>query len=228
MALILCFWILSFVIRGGLSVPSPVAWYANGKTPSRRYGSPAYGTSKIPMDIYIMSKCPDARDCMQMLILPTMQNVSDIIDLNLSYIGTENADGSVTCKHGPTECQGNIIELCAAQINPDPKTILGFTMCMYLQYPLIPNRELVESCALQHWIPIEKLDECTSRDNGEFGMSLLRKSVAKSAEDEVKISCTVKLEGKTVCVRDGGEWVDCPRHEPQELEDDIKKLAGKQ
>lgn len=44
--------------------------------------------TKVPMDVHIMSKCPDARDCMNKLVLPVMANVSDKIDFRLSMIGT--------------------------------------------------------------------------------------------------------------------------------------------
>lgn len=47
-----------------------------------------HGTaSKVPLEIHIMSKCPDARDCIEELIVPTMANVSDKVDFKLSYIG---------------------------------------------------------------------------------------------------------------------------------------------
>ena len=69
-----------------------------------------------------MSKCPDAKDCLHDLILPTMQKVGDKVDFRLSYIGnaTDHDDG-VECKHGQEECLGNIIELCAMEKYPDPK-----------------------------------------------------------------------------------------------------------
>lgn len=35
-----------------------------------------------------MSKCPDAQDCLAMLVLPVMQRVIDKVDFTLSYIGT--------------------------------------------------------------------------------------------------------------------------------------------
>lgn len=35
----------------------------------------------------LRSKCPDARDCIEKLIVPTMANVSDKVDFRLSYIG---------------------------------------------------------------------------------------------------------------------------------------------
>lgn len=44
--------------------------------------------SKVPLDVHIMSKCPDARDCLNKLVLPAMANVSDKVDFRLSMIGT--------------------------------------------------------------------------------------------------------------------------------------------
>ena len=43
---------------------------------------------KIPLEVHIMSKCPDSRDCLRDLVLPAMQNVSNEVDFKLSYIGT--------------------------------------------------------------------------------------------------------------------------------------------
>lgn len=43
---------------------------------------------KIPLEAHIMSKCPDAKDCLRDLVLPAMQQVSDKVDFTLSYIGT--------------------------------------------------------------------------------------------------------------------------------------------
>ncbi len=44
--------------------------------------------TKVPLEIHIMSKCPDARDCLQKLVLPAMANVSEKIDFKMSFIGT--------------------------------------------------------------------------------------------------------------------------------------------
>lgn len=83
---------------------------------------PPYYSSKVPLEAHIMSKCPDAKDCLHDLILPTMQKIGDKVDFKLSYIGnaTDHDDG-VECKHGQEECLGNIIELCAMEKYPDPK-----------------------------------------------------------------------------------------------------------
>lgn len=43
---------------------------------------------KVALETHIMSKCPDAKDCLHDMILPAMQNVSHKVDFKLSYIGT--------------------------------------------------------------------------------------------------------------------------------------------
>lgn len=43
---------------------------------------------RVPLEAHIMSKCPDARDCLHDLVLPAMVNISDYVDFKLSFIGT--------------------------------------------------------------------------------------------------------------------------------------------
>ncbi len=106
---------------------------------------------------------------------------------------TEHDDG-VECKHGQTECLGNIIELCAAHLYPDPKIYLGFAMCLSHKYRDIPKHELVEDCALEHSVDFVALNNCASQDHGAFGMGLLRQSVERSAAANITKSCTVSHE----------------------------------
>lgn len=47
-----------------------------------------YKSPRVPLEAHIMSKCPDARDCLHDMILPAMQNISHKVDFKLSYIGT--------------------------------------------------------------------------------------------------------------------------------------------
>ncbi|KAI2613935.1 uncharacterized protein GGS25DRAFT_516793 [Hypoxylon fragiforme] len=136
----------------------------------------------VPLEAHIMSKCPDAKDCLKEMVLPAMMRVSDKVDFTLSYIGTPTENDGVSCKHGPGECMGNILELCAHHLYPDPKIYLGFTMCLTREYKLIPQRELVEDCALEHAIDFEKLNDCAAKDDGAFGMAMLRESVRRTAD----------------------------------------------
>ena len=102
-----------------------------------------------------------------------------------------------------------MIELCAAHLYPDPKIYLGFTMCLTRQYDDIPERSLIEDCALEHSIPMEKLDACIDQDEGEFSKNMLRDSFERSADAAVSKSCTVRLNDRIRCIRDDGEWKDC-------------------
>jgi hypothetical protein len=135
----------------------------------------------VPLEAHIISKCPDTRDCLKQLLLPAMIRAYDKVNFTLTYIGTPTENDGVECKHGPGECMGNIIELCAHQLYPDPKIWLGFTMCLTRDYQAIPQRELVEDCALEHAVDFDKLNECATRDDGAFGMGMLRSSVKRSA-----------------------------------------------
>lgn len=111
--------------------------------------------------------------------------------------------------HGPPECLGNMLELCAMKLYPDPKISLGFTMCMTDDYENIPDKELVENCALEHGLSFEKLNECVSDERVGQGLDMLRKSVERSHEVNASKSCTVRVDGKQWCVRDGGKWKGC-------------------
>ena len=42
----------------------------------------------IPLEAHIMSKCPDAKDCLRDLVVPAMESIVDIVAFNLSFIGT--------------------------------------------------------------------------------------------------------------------------------------------
>lgn len=105
---------------------------------------------------------------------------------------------------------GNILELCAQQQHPDPKIYLGFTMCITRDYKRIPDRDLIEGCALEHAVDFAALNECATRDDGQYAMNLLRDSVQHSTDVGVIKSCTVRLDDKVYCIRDDDEWTYCP------------------
>ncbi|EXA47833.1 hypothetical protein FOQG_14160 [Fusarium oxysporum f. sp. raphani 54005] len=164
----------------------------------------------VPLEAHIMSKCPDAKDGLELLVLPVMQRVHDKVNFTLSYIGRPTANDGVDCMHGPSECMGNIIELCARELYPDPKINLGFIMCLSRDYSEIPERSLVEDCALESAIDFQQLNDCAVKEDGAYGLSLLRDSIKRTADAGVTKSATIRLDNKIYCIRDGGEWTDCP------------------
>jgi hypothetical protein len=165
-------------------------------------------TSLVPLEAHVMSKCPDARDCLRDLVVPAMEQVNDKVDFRLSYIGEVDGNGTIHCMHGPTECLGNMLGLCATDLFPNnTKISLGFTTCLVMSYQRIPNRDLVQSCALEHSVSFDDLNACISEEGN--GLDMLEASVTRSEKAGVKKSCTVRVGGEHWCLRDGGKWKDC-------------------
>ena len=167
------------------------------------------GNSLVPLEAHIMSKCPDARDCLRDMVVPAMEQISDKVDFQLSYIGSVDGEGNIECKHGPTECLGNMMGLCAEKLYPtDVKRWLGFSTCLIMSYDRIPDKDLAKGCALEHGIDFERLNACMSEEG--TGLDLLESSVQRSEAAGVTKSCTVRVAGNIWCIRDGGVWKDCP------------------
>lgn len=45
-------------------------------------------TALVPLEAHIMSKCPDAKTCLEKLVVPAMEQVVDMVNFRLSYIGS--------------------------------------------------------------------------------------------------------------------------------------------
>ncbi|KAJ5800172.1 uncharacterized protein N7518_002240 [Penicillium psychrosexuale] len=193
--------------------------------------------TKIPLEAHIMSKCPDAQACLQKLVLPAMEKISDKVDFKLSFIASVSKDSEeIACKHGPGECIGDMLMLCAANL-PFPPTAdeaslpsqyprtpiirsLGFANCLINDFARIPDREFVHQCAMEHGIDFDALNKCASQENDDpndgndggpplSGIALLRESALQGEQLGVKISCTVRLDDAVWCIRDNDEWKNC-------------------
>ena len=49
-------------------------------------------TGVVPLEAHVMSKCPDAKICLEELVVPAMEQVVDLVDFRLSYIGSVDAN----------------------------------------------------------------------------------------------------------------------------------------
>ena len=68
---------------------TPSSWRLGCHTKTPATAHLAVSTKElVPFEAHIMSKCPDARDCLRELILPTMMRVYEKVNFTLSYIGT--------------------------------------------------------------------------------------------------------------------------------------------
>lgn len=106
----------------------------------------------IPLEAHIMSKCPDARDCLKNLILPTMMRASDKVNFTLSFIGTPTENDGVACKHGPEECElvfslTGVHEPWGLNMHRDLEQAWE-TLCCFapLRYTLTPRRTSGSRC----------------------------------------------------------------------------------
>ena len=178
-------------------------------------------SSLVPLEAHIMSKCPDAKTCLEDLVVPAMEKIVDKVDFRLSYIGKVDENDTIHCMHGSTECLGNMLGLCANDLFPNnPKISLGFSTCLTMSYRRIPSRDLVENCALEHGISFNDLNACISEEGK--GLDLLEASVKRSEKAGVKKSCTVRVGGEQWCIMDGGKWKDCRGgHEVKDLVEEV-------
>lgn len=98
-------------------------------------------------------------------------------------------------------------------------------MCLENDYEKIPEREFVQGCAAESGMGFERIKGCLDRDDGGYGVGLLRRSVERSKSLGVQYSCTVRLDDKVRCIRESGKWIDCEGgSEVGDLKRDIEAL----
>ncbi len=56
-------------------------------------------TELVPLEAHVMSKCPDAKTCLEELVVPAMEQVVDIVDFRLSYIGSVDENDTLRTYH---------------------------------------------------------------------------------------------------------------------------------
>ncbi|EJF61129.1 hypothetical protein BD309DRAFT_947563 [Dichomitus squalens] len=190
---------------------------------------------KVPVTLGVMSACPDAILC-ESVFDHVVQRVADKVDLTLTFIGKLNSsepDFGVTCMHGSNECAGNVQELCAIKYAPFQQW-WPFVQCQNFQGRYeVGKPETALKCAKAADLDWENsgVGACAGLSGdgkGEEGIRLLQKSVVETRLLGVEKSCTVIINGKQVCIRDGA-WKQCEGgHAPsdfiRQIEEEFDKL----
>ncbi|KAG1779698.1 hypothetical protein EV702DRAFT_965650 [Suillus placidus] len=168
---------------------------------------------KVPVVLGVMSRCPDAILC-ESVFNRVLQRVGEKIEISLSFIAKPNASEplyGVTCMHGQEECAGNVQELCAAKYHPTSEW-WSFVQCQNFQgRDSIGTPETALNCAKAAGIDWEngKAVQCAGKDGrGTEGIQLLQQSARDSVAAGIQTSCTIIINGRQVCIRDG-TWYDC-------------------
>ena len=60
-------------------------------------------TSLVPLEAHVMSKCPDAKTCLEELVVPAMEQVVDMVNFRLSYIGSIDDNDTLRAYHSAFE-----------------------------------------------------------------------------------------------------------------------------
>ncbi|KAM0792643.1 hypothetical protein ACM66B_002425 [Microbotryomycetes sp. NB124-2] len=185
-------------------------------------------STKVPVVLGVMSKCPDAQVC-EIVFDRVLDQVGQLADLNLVYIGQldkKSEPYGVECMHGESECAGNVQQLCAAkhfqgqsgEINPWADW-WNFIQCVnYGPTSRIGNENVAKSCA---GVVGHKWDEISDCVNGHEGAELLQMSVKAAQQLKITKSCTIVIGGKPVCIHDG-TWKSC--EEGHEVGDFVRQI----
>jgi hypothetical protein len=90
--------ILNFGV-GLLPFAIPLSVVAGTQSALLDYGGDSWvGTWKVPFEVHIESRCPDARDCLQKLVVPTYWQVKDKVDFRISYVGEYVTSQIIICQ----------------------------------------------------------------------------------------------------------------------------------
>ncbi|KAJ6485012.1 hypothetical protein C8R47DRAFT_1130511 [Mycena vitilis] len=171
---------------------------------------------RVPVELGVMSRCPDALAC-ETIFNDVLNEVGrERMDLSLVYVANLNStdvDFGATCKHGPTECAGNVQQLCAAKY-ANPGAWWDFVQCQnsHGRYQVgLPDVAL--QCAELAGINWESsgVGSCAGSDasgKAAEGIELLHESLLLGKALKIEKSCTVLIDRKKVCVRDD-TWKEC-------------------
>lgn len=160
-------------------------------------------TTQSSMDVYIMSKCPDAQRAMNELVYPALEKVGFKAKLNFEVIGLYNHD-EIVCKHGTSECDGNEWILAVQSLYGVKQTAM-FTRCVLRRYEEVPLQGLLVDCAKEAGVSASRI-QAEVKVHGDL---LLLKSVLRSSQREVLYSATINIDDRLWCIVDNGIRREC-------------------
>jgi len=164
----------------------------------------------VRVDLFVMSKCPDANVC-ETTMSPVIQQVGSIVDLHVNYIAQQDSSqaSGFTCMHGQTECWGDIQQLCAYSHYSQNYTWWNFVLCQDQSQGTIPNNG--QSCSQTAGMDWNTINNCTT---GAEGSNLMSASIKYTDSQNIKVSCTMYVENQLYCIHDG-DWKQCKDHTTQ-------------
>lgn len=174
---------------------------------------PGLCDKKVDVDMFVMSKCPDAVFC-ESWIAPLLDELKYNINLRMHYIGDKQPDGSWKCRHDEPECAGNLQQLCVQQYSKEVNRfnwLMNFILCSNREgMDQIGSFTTATKCLKENNVPFVEGTQMVACMYSPGRQAILESDFATTAALGVKTSCTIQVDSNTLCVRDGGEWKDCP------------------
>jgi hypothetical protein len=154
------------------------------------------------IELFVMSRCPDAVSAEAVFLEASKAFPSDA-RVKLECI--TNEDGS--CKHGELECNGNKLELALQDTMGMSFEILKFLHAYnsnFEQIGVVPSAHLDQSLAAAG--VSEKQKQAVLDLYETQGDVLLQASGNYTRSIGVRYSCTVRINGEVVGIRDNNQW----------------------
>jgi len=122
------------------------------------------------------------------------KGLKDIINLNEFFVGEDDGNGNFNCLHGDSECQGDIIELCAYNITVGTSPYGWWTMglCMQQDQDNIPGN--AQNCAQQAGLDWNKINSCVTSG---LGNKLFSESIQYCNQMGVSATPTININGQS-------------------------------
>jgi glutaredoxin len=144
--------------------------------------------NNVDVVFYVRSKCPYSAQVID-AIAPVMETMGDVVDLQIDYIVQAVPPGQFNSLYGQQGVNGNIIQLCAMEHEPD--NYMDFLVCMNEDVRSIPDNW--EVCAEREGLNKELLNNCYY---GDEGRQLLSESARRTDEAGVRASPTIFIAGE--------------------------------
>ena len=88
LAVILCLLLPTYIVFKFLALPNSInVTKQSSLQVDSRLSSYNNASALVPLEAHVMSKCPDARDCLRDLVVPAMESIAEKVDFRLSFIG---------------------------------------------------------------------------------------------------------------------------------------------
>jgi len=121
------------------------------------------------------------------------QGLPDIVTIEVFFVGEAEGGNNFECMHGPEECTGDLLLLCAHNTsgsNPNHWAWWGNEVCMMGDQDNIPDN--AQSCAQQNKLDWKAISACA---NGNLGDTLFTDSINYANNVGIQATPSVSIDG---------------------------------